>query len=155
LRSVKVGLHGCQCRNGVLVQRQVAQAWQLVPAGERPQARRVSRRGDGRVIRSGRKRIMGKCRRRRSSRVGRVRPRPLDVSNSSVVVVVAILVRMRSRHVVGRQAAAGVWSPVSVIRVVPGGVVGWGGQRLTLNLSSSLCQHRDVAATVEVVRCRR
>lgn len=98
-RRLQVRLHGGQSGR-VVLQRQIAQARQLI-AGEGAEARRVSRRGNGRMVRSGRKRVMGKGGRRRRGRVGRVGARALDVADSTVVVIVAVVfARMGSRHVV-------------------------------------------------------
>lgn len=70
---LQVGFHRCERRRGVVVERQVPEAGELV-AGERSQARRMGRRGDGSVVRSRRQGVMGEGRRGGSRRVGRVGP---------------------------------------------------------------------------------
>lgn len=58
--SVEVRLHGCESRGCVVLKRQSPQAGQLNAGEQRPQARRVSRCGDGGMIRSGGQRVVRK-----------------------------------------------------------------------------------------------
>jgi hypothetical protein len=53
-------LHGCESRGCVVLKRQGPQAGQLNAREQRPQARRVSRCGDGGMIRSGGQRVVRK-----------------------------------------------------------------------------------------------
>ncbi len=149
-RRLQVRLHGCKSWR-VVLQRQVAQARQLI-AGEGTQAGRVRRRGNGRVVRSGREGVMREGGRRGCGRVGRVGTRALDVTEATVVVVVAVvLTRVGSRHVVGTQAgrvAARMVATVAVVRVVTSRVAV--ASVLALDLVSGLGEHGDVAVAVVV-----
>lgn len=59
LAVLQVGFHRCERGCGVVLERQVPEAGELV-AGERSQARRMGRRSDGGVVWGRRQRIMGK-----------------------------------------------------------------------------------------------
>lgn len=153
---LQVRLHGSESGRGVVLERQVAQAGQLIAVEVKgTQARRVGRRSNGSVVRRGGEGVMGKGGRRGRGRVGRVGTRTLDVTDGTVVVIVTVVVaRVRSRHVVGAQASRVAASVVSaaVVRVVTSGV--GVAEILTLDLVGSLGEHGDVAAAVVVVRTR-
>lgn len=151
-RGLQMRLHRSQSWCGVVLQRQVAQAGQLI-AGEGAKTRRVRRCGDWCVVRSWGKRIMGKGGRRRRGGVGRVGTGALDMANSTVVVVVTvILARVASRHVVGAQPSrvtARVNPVVAVVGVMTRGVAV--AQVLALDLVGSLGKHGNVTTAVVMV----
>lgn len=70
---LEVGLHRGKRRRRVVMERQVPEARELV-AGERSQARRMGRRGDGSVVRGRRQRVMGEGGRGGSRGIGGVGP---------------------------------------------------------------------------------
>lgn len=77
------------------MQGQVTQARQLV-SRVWAKARRMSGSSDRRVVRSRRKRVVREGGGGRSSRVRRVGSRSFDVSNSTVVMVIMIIIGVRS-----------------------------------------------------------
>lgn len=95
---------------------------------------------------------MREGRRRRSSRVGRVGSRSLDVTDSSVVMVVVVISGVVSGHVVRGETsriAARVQSTGGVVRVVTSSVAM--AKVLSLNLVSGLGEHGNVTTASVVV----
>ena len=96
LWSLGLRLHRGQSRG--MLQRQVTYRRKVQLArAQWPQAWGMSGSRQGGVIRSGGKRIVGECGRRRGSRVRRVGPRPLDTVRLRVI----FLVGMRPAHALG------------------------------------------------------
>lgn len=94
LGVLKRGLHGRQGRCRVVSQGEIPEARQLA-AYKRLETRRVRRSGDWCVIRGRGQRVVREGRRRGRGRVGRVGPRPLDVAQSSAVVIIVVVSGVR------------------------------------------------------------
>jgi hypothetical protein len=141
-----VRFHRSQSRS--MLEGQSSQAGQLYASRERTKTRRVRRSGNRGVVRCRRQRIVRKGGRRRRCRVGRIWPGPLDMSQgSSVMVIIMLLTRMRSGHLVRRQRRQVTTRAVlamAVVRVVSRAVVGRRSECLPLDLVRCLCQHGDV-----------
>jgi hypothetical protein len=86
-------------QRGCVLQAEVAKRGQL-HAAIRPQTGGMSWRGERRVVRRGRQRVVRECGGGGSRRHGRVGPRSLGLPVCVCVMVVMVVVRVRTRHVV-------------------------------------------------------